>query len=242
MVDTFLKTNSKPWGLVEDIGDLVLMPADLVLDGLLHGLSLLGEIEQDTITAKVMDIRVNSDVHLFSEFITHFNDREQKFLGGFSGSYLSSPAIEDGTATIDMDDFMSEQKKVMWDVLKKTYFSKYRFRGEERLHDDAFYLNNWRGIDFIALPPFLAGYLYYRGLDKSFTISDIKIRTLFEPGQRILSGDVIGGAMIDIRPRGWPIGVIGSMGLYNGKPEFEFIGIGTTIDAVKKAIKLRQDD
>lgn len=218
------------------------MPADLVFDAFFLGIQSLGKPDQNTITSRVMSIEVMGDNHLFAEFMTHLYERERKFLGNFNGTYLSNPGIEDGTATVDIDDFKAEQKKVLWDVLKKTYFSKYRFQAEERINDDGFYINRWHGVDFIALPPFLAGYLYYRGLDKSLTIGDFKVRALIEPAQRLLTGDVVGAAMIDIRPRGWPVGIVGSMGLYGNKPEFEFIGIGTTIDAVKKAIKLQQDD
>jgi hypothetical protein len=63
---------------------------------------------------------------------------------------------------------------------------------------------------------------------------------LFEPGMRLLTGDVIGAIMLDVRPKGWPIGIVSSMGLYNGHVDFEFIGIGTTIESVKKAIVLKQ--
>lgn len=239
MVEKFLN-QGRSYGLVEDIGDTILLPADLAFDALFIGLHSLGKPDQDTITSRVMSVEAQGDNRLFAEFMTHLYDREKKFLGGFTGTYLSNPGVEDGTATIDMNDFKAEQKKVMWDVLKKTYFSKYRFQAEERINDEGFYINKWKGVDYVALPPFLVGYLYYRGLDKSFQIGDFKFRTLIEPAQRLLTGDVVGAVMIDIRPQQWPIGVVGSMGLYKGKPEFEFIGIGTTIDAVKKAIKLQQ--
>lgn len=241
MIEAFLNSGKRPYGLVEDIGDLILMPADLLLDCTLIGLHSLGTPDQDTITAKVMNVEVHN-VHLFSEFMTHFYERESKFLGGINDTYLSSPQLEDGKTTMDMGDFMVEQRKVMWDVLKKTYFAKYKFQAEERLHDDAFYVNKWQGVDFLALPPFLAGYLYYRGLDKSFTLDEIKFRARFEPGMRFLTGEVVGAIMIDIRLKNFPIGIIGSMGLHNGKPDFEFIGIGTSIDSVKKALALSTRD
>jgi hypothetical protein len=239
MVEAFLKSG-KSYGIAEDIGNLLLMPADIMFDELLKGLHCLGSVEQDTITSRVMAYEVRSDVRLFSEMMTYTYERESKFLSGFNGTYLSNSQIEDGKQEVDLHVFMIEQKKVVWDILKKTYFAKYRFQAEERLHDDAFYLNNWHGIDFVALPPFMAGYLYYRGLDKNFNIGDLNVHALVEPGSRILSGNVIGAVMLDIRPKQWPIGVVGSMGLYNGSPKFEFIGIGTSIDAVKKAIALAQ--
>lgn len=239
MIDIFLN-GKRNYGLAEDVGNLLLMPADVMFDALLSGLHSLGQAEPDTVTSKVMQYEIRPDVHLFPEMMTYTYERESKFLGGFNGTYLSNPQIEDGQAEVNLHDFMVEQKKVIWDILKKTYFAKYRFQAEERLHDDAFYLNHWQGIDYVALPPFMAGYLYYRGLDKGFTVGDFKIRTLIEPGSRLLTGNVIGAIMLDVRPKNWPIGVIGSMGLYSGKPEFEFIGVGTTIEIVKKAIALAQ--
>ena len=241
MVEAFLKGGERRYGIIEDIGDCILLPADLTFDCLLSGLRCLGDPGQDTITSRVMSVDVRRDAHLFSEFMRYSYERESKFLAGINGSYLSNPGVEMGTATIDTSSFMVEQRKVVWDVVKKTYFSKYRFQAEERLHDDAFYFNHWRGMDFVALPPFLAGYLYFRGLDKHFNLGDIHFRALIEPGQRLLTGDVTSAMMFDARPKGWPVGVVASMGLYHGKPEFEFIGIGTTIDAVKKAIVLRNE-
>jgi hypothetical protein len=240
MVSNFLNYNNKPYGVVEDVGNALLMPADLAIDAFLIGLHSVGEFEHDTITSKVTYIETHSEVHLFPEMMMHLNEREQKFFAGFNGTYLSNPNIEDGTGDVNRRDFMVEQRKVLLDVTKKTYFAKYRFQAEERLHDDAFYLNRWQGVDYIALPPFMAGYLYYRGLDKNFDIDGFRIRMLMEPGQRLLGGNVIGAVMLDIRPKQWPVGIVGSMGLYNGKPEFEFIGIGTTIEIVKKAIALNQ--
>lgn len=238
MVDAFLKSGQRPYQTIEDVGDYVLLPVDLTFDCIVKGFRCLGTPEPDTITARVMSIDVQNNAHLFTEFITYFNERESKFLGGINGTYLSNPGVENGTATIDRSAFMVEQRKVMWDVLKKTYFSKYRFQAEERIHEDAFYFNNWKGMDFVALPPFLAGYVYFRGLDKQFNLGEFHFRALIEPGQRLFTGNVTGAMMFDVRPRNWPVGIVASTGLYNGKPEFEFIGIGTTIDAVKKAIVL----
>lgn len=241
MVEAFMKSGSNPYGVAEDVGDLLLLPADVIFDLTLTGLHSLGKVEANTVTAAVTNIDVHSEIRLFSEFMTHFYERESKFLGSINDTYLSNPQLEDGNTTINMNDFMVEQRKVMWDVLKKTYFAKYRFQAEERIHDDAFYLNRWQGVDYVALPPFIAGYLYYRGLDKTATIDEFRVRMLFEPGSRLLTGNVIGAIMVDVRPKNSPIGVVSSMGLYHGHVEFEFIGIGTTIESVKKAIKLNND-
>lgn len=236
-----MESGQDKYGLVGDIGNIALLPADLAIDGLVNCLQLVfGDVPAGSMTSRVLDIHVDrAKAHLFEEFTVHFADREQKFLANFHNSYLSNANVEDGRQEMDMDGFMIEQKKVMWDVLKKTYFAKYRFRAEERIKDDAFYISEWSGIDFAVLPPFLAGYVYYRGLDKTIKIDhDLTFKIQLEPGMQFMGGDVVGGIMVELRYKPFPIGIIASMGIYDRKPEFEFIGIGSSIDAVKKCIKL----
>lgn len=227
------------------IGNHLLLAPEIALDLIFDGLhAITGDDQNDTITEKVLVFdRRNSRGHLFQEFLIHFQDREGRFFAGMRGSYLVDMQIDDGNADINKERFMVEQRKVLWDVLKKTYFSKYNFKGEERIRDDAFYVTEWKGVDFIALPPFIGLYLYYRGLDKRMTCGDFQFRLQLQPGQRFLSGaDVPGGMMLEVRPKGFPIGVVASMGWYEKRPEFEFIGIGTSLDAVKSAIVQQRDN
>jgi hypothetical protein len=230
-------------GIVISIGNLLLVLPELIFDEVVLGLHTLASDSDDTLTSKVLSVDVSgSSGHLFPEFLTFFSERESRFFAGFGDSYLATPDVERGVADVDMAALIVEQRKVMWDVLKKTYFSKYKFRAEERIHEDAFYVNKWRGVDFVTLPPFIAAYLYYRGLDKSFTVYGTQVHILVEPGMRFFAkSDIIGAFIIDWRPtKDFPIGIIASTGMYNGKPEFEFIGIGTSIGEAKKAIALAQ--
>jgi hypothetical protein len=234
---------SKQTGPIVSVGNLLLAIPELIFDEAVYGLRSITSDSDNTLTSKVLAVDVNGTTgHLFPEFLTFFAERESRFFAGFGDSYLATPDVERGVANVDMTALMVEQRKVMWDVLKKTYFSKYKFRAEERINEDAFYVNQWHGVDFVTLPPFIAAYLYYRGLDKHFTIADTSLHILVEPGMRFFAkGDIIGAFIVDWRPlKEFPVGIVASTGMYNHKPEFEFIGIGTSIGEVKKAIALAQ--
>lgn len=227
--------------LINSVGNAVFLIPELAFDEIVLGLRSITSDEDQNLTSKVLAVDVHGSTgHLFPEFMTFFAEREQHFFAGFGDSYLATPDVERGVADVDMNALVIEQRKVMWDVLKKTYFSKYRFRAEERIHDDAFYINQWHGVDFVTLPPFIAVYLYYRGLDKNFHVFGTQLRVQLEPGMRFLSGrDVIGAIVAEWRPyKEFPVGIVASTGMYNHRPEFEFIGIGTSIGEVKKAIAL----
>lgn len=229
--------------VVDAIGNGLLLIPELAFDEFVLLLRAINgehsENNKGSITSRVLAVDVTSaDGHLFSEFTTFFAEREIRFFAGFQNSYLYTPAVEMGSADVSWPDFLVEQRKVMFDVLKKTYFSKYKFRAEEHLHDTAFYLNEWQGVDFFVLPPLLGAYVYYRGLDKSFNLGGTYMHVLIEPAQRFIShGDVVGGIALEWRPyKSFPVGIIASMGMYDHSPEFEFIGIGTSIGAVQQAI------
>lgn len=230
--------------IVESFGNLLFTLPEIVFDKALLGLrEISGDGGPDSnLTSKVLQVEsTGSFGHLFPEFMTFLAEREGKFFAGLGNSYLTTIDVERGVADVNQHDLMIEEKKVLWDVLKKTYFSKYKFKAEERIHDDAFYVNQWRGIDFITLPPFIGAYLYYRGLDKNFSILGSHVHVLVEPLMRFTSSEVVGAIAIEWKPsKEWPIGIIASTGLHNSKPEFEFIGIGTSIGAVQKAIKMSE--
>lgn len=229
--------------LIGTIGDVIFLIPELLFDEAVVGLRAINSEPSNsvnqTITSRVLSVDVVGSAHLFPEFMTFFEEREIRFFSGFESSYLYTPDVERGVADVNLNNFMIEQRKVMLDVVKKTYFSKYKFRAEEHIHDTAFYINEWHGIDFLTLPPMMGAYLYYRGLDKNFSIADTQLHVLIEPLQRFIThGDVIGGLALEWKPtKAFPFGIIASMGMYNRKPEFEFIGIGTSIGEVQKTIE-----
>lgn len=228
----------------DEIGNVALMIPELVFDEIVLLLRAINNEPTDnskgSITSKVLSVDItSSDGHLFPEFTTFLAEREVRFFSGFRDSYLYTPQVDQGSADINWPNFMTEQRKVMIDVAKKTYFSKYKFRAEEHLHDTAFYLSEWQGVDYVFLPPFMGAYLYYRGLDKGFNLGGTYMHLMLEPVQRLFThGDVVGGTALEWKPyKSFPVGIIASMGMYSRTPEFEFIGIGTSIGAVQQAIE-----
>jgi hypothetical protein len=237
-----------------DVADAILHGPELVFDG---ALSLLESLvprsgsydwrmdESESITSRILDFHMEErQGRIFTEFLGRWVEREQRFFAKFEESYLNTYGFEDGTAEIDDGELASEQQKILWDVLRRTYFSKYRFKAEDRIRDDAFYFNEWRGMDFLVLPPLMAGYLYYRGLDKRFSMAGTWLKVSLEPLSKWFSRreDLVAGVSLEWTVKGWPIGLVVSAGLYEGDVELDFIGIGTSAGMAKKALYLERDE
>ncbi len=237
-----------------DVGDVVLKLPELVFDSLFTlgallfpraGSHVWGPGDSESITGRIFDIGLEPrQGRIFSNFTANFVEREMRFFARFGDSHLYTFGFEDGTAEIDSGDLADEQRKVFWDALKKTYLSKYQFKAEDRIRDDAFFFNEWRGVDFAALPPLIAGYLYYRGVDKRFSVAGTSVRLSVEAGEKWLDGDddLLGGAGLEWSLKRFPVGIIVTAGLYDGRAELDFVGIGTSIGMVRKALHLQHDD
>lgn len=236
------------------VGDALLRGPEALLDGLL---GLAGRIfprsgsyslpydEDDGITSRLLDFELGPrEGRIFTEFMGHLAEREQRFFLRFAGSGLDTVGVENGTEDVDSSDLMREQGKVLWDALRKTYFSKYKFRGEDRIRDDAFYFNQWRGVDFAVLPPLIAGYVYYRGIEKRFSMGETWLRFSIEPLSRWVSGreDLVAGVSMEWGIKGFPIGLIVSAGMYDGRAELDFVGIGTSVGMVRKVLDLQRGE
>jgi hypothetical protein len=239
--------------LLLDAGDALLRGPELLLDGLFSigsalfprsGHYVLGVDDDEGITSRLLDFHVEErQGRLFSDFVGRLMEREQKYFARFDDSYLATPDLSDGTADVDEGELLDEQRKLLWDVLRKTYFSKYRFKADERIKDEAFYFNEWRGLDFVVLPPLMAGYLWYRGLEKRFSMGDTWLQVSFEPARRWADDEELAaGLALDWRPKGFPIGLIVSAGLYEGDPAIDFVGIGTSLGMAKKTVYLQREE
>ncbi len=239
--------------LLLDVGNAILRGPELLLDGLFSlgsaccprsGNYVLDEHDDESILSRVLDFHVEErEGSLFGEFFGRLVEREQRFFARFEDSYLSTPDVADGAADVDEDDLVDEQRKILWDVLRKTYLSKYKVKAEERIRDDAFYFNEWRGWDFVLLPPLMAGYVWHRGLDKRFSMGESWLQVSFEPASKWAAGDdLVAGLALDWRPKGFPLGLIVSAGLYDGETKVDFVGIGTSLGAAKKTVYFQRDD
>lgn len=232
--------------LFTDVGDIFCMPVEGTLDcfaKLIQSLVGAPDIERATVTARIFDFDISSDTrHLFSHYVDNLIRREERYFSRFGDSEAFTPGVEDGTEDIDQDKLMDDQRKVLWDAMKSTYFSKYKMKVDDRVRDEAFYLSDWNGIDFVVIPPLAAAYLYYRGIEKKFEVLEFDIRASFKPIHEWFSDDnTVASFGLEIGPDDWPVNFILAAGMDDGDVELQFIGIGTSLNAVRRAIGLYKD-
>lgn len=235
-----------------DALDIVLMIPELFLDGLFEAGSACfprsgfydwGQGESEGVLERLLDLqREVRGGRIFTEFLGHWVEREQRFFARFSDSHLYTAGVEDGTAEMDLDAFAYEQRKLLWDAARRTYLSKYKFKAEERIREDAFYFSEWRGADFVLLPPLMSGYIYWRGLDKRISVGPTWLRLSVEPiSEWFHEEEMTAGAGVEWMPKGFPVGLIVTAGLHDGRPEMDFIGIGTSTGMVRKLLTAQQE-
>ncbi len=190
------------------------------------------------ITAKLFDIQPGPrEGRLFSAFLSSWVEREASLLTRLSDADVDSGGVED----LDVHGLLRDQGKILWDAVRQTYRSKYRIRGEERIRDDAFQLSEWRGADFAVLPPLVLGYLWWRGLEKRVSIGDTWLGISIQPPSDWVSGseDVVAGVSVEWGIKGFPVGLILSVGRYDGSSELDFVGLGTSVSMVRQALGVR---
>ena len=165
-----------------------------------------------------------------------------RYFAGFGDSYLNTPSFMDGTTAIEESNLMSDQRKILWDVGKNTYLSKYRIK-IDGIKDEAFYFSDWRGIDFVMLPALVTGYLYYRGLEKKVSFLDTEGKIYLEPLQRWIGRDnLMVGVGVEWGPKDWPVKLLVAAGIDEGDVNVQFIGIGTSIGMVKKLLFIQSGE
>jgi len=132
-----------------------------------------------------------------------------------------------------------DQRKVFWDALRRTYLARYKVKAEEKIKEDAWYFDRWSGADFVMLPPLLGAYVYYRGLDKKFRIAGSQLEISIEPVSEWARRrrDISAVASLEWSMKGWPLGVIVSAGLHDGRYGLDFVGIGTSIGTVRQVLE-----
>jgi hypothetical protein len=238
-------------GILEDLGDSLLKTPEALLDAMVRCVGTFmgrsGTVtlrDETSVTERIFDVQVSRrEGRIFAEFMGNWVDREQHYLARFGDSELLTLGVEDGTEDVNLHDLTREQGKVLWDALKKTYLSKYRFRGEDRVREDAFYIDRWRGADFVAVPALLASYVWFRGLEKKMSVGDTWVRLSVEPLERWVSGkeDMAAGVSLEWGIKGFPVALIVSAGRTGGRTDMDFIGIGTSVGMVRKILTLRGD-
>lgn len=235
--------------LLADVGDSLLAGPELLVDGFLsciNGLSVRSflrtseEEEQRSVTSRMLDVQMESrKQRIFSVFVQQWAESEKKYLAAFQDSRVNTFGFQIGTEEADLNELVLDQRKVFWDTLRRTYLARYKVHSEEQIRDGAWYIDRWSGVDFLVLPPFIAGYLYYRGLDRKIPMGGMALQISFEPLSELLphKRDRYGAAALEWSVNEIPVGIIVSAGLYNGRYEMDFVGIGTSIGAARGAVQ-----
>jgi len=234
---------------VADVADVVLKGPELLIDGIFTCAGGMGprllvrswdDDEGRSITAQMMDVGIGPrQERIGREFLVQLGSREQKYFSGFADSRANSFGFENGTQDADLHQLALDQRKVFWDALRRTYLARYKVNAEEKIKEDAWYLDRWSGWDFAVLPPLLGAYVYYRGLDRKFSVLGSRVTVSLEPVSEWVrrTRDLNSAASVEWSMKDWPVGVIVSAGLHDGKYGLDFVGIGTSIGTVRQALE-----
>ncbi|HZE95730.1 MAG TPA: hypothetical protein VE981_01770 [Planctomycetota bacterium] len=232
-----------------DVGDVLLRGPELLIDSIFTCTSSMSsrpavrnwdDDDGRSLTAQMLDVDIGSRPDRIAvEFLRQLGDRERRYFANFGDSRANSFGFENGTEDADLQDLLLDQRKVFWDALRRTYLSRYKIQAEEKIKDDAWYLDRWTGADFAVLPPLLGAYVYYRGLDKKFSIAGTRLTVSIEPLSEWVrrSHDLFAAASVEWSMKDWPVGVIVSAGLHDGKYGLDFVGIGTSIGAARQVLE-----
>src|SRR5205085_6762474 len=118
--------------------------------------------EGRSITAQMLEVGIGPrQERIGREFLMQLGTKEAKYFANFDDSRANSFGVENGTATADLRALALDQRKVFWDALRRTYLARYKVNAEEKIKEDAWYLDRWTGWDYAVLPPLLGAYVYY---------------------------------------------------------------------------------
>jgi hypothetical protein len=240
---------------VADVGDAILRVPELLFDSFFLCTSgrasrvavrQWDDDNQRGVTAQILDVQIGPRTErIWTEFMRQFTDREMRYLANFGDSRADTWGFEDRTEDANHYELMLDQRKVLWDALRRTYVSRYKVQADERIKEDAWYFDRWSGADFVILPPLLGGYVFYRGLEKRFSIGRTRLLLAVEPVSewyRPSNHDRAAAIALEWTMKDWPLGVIVSAGLHDGRYAMDFVGIGTSVGAVKRALVMQQGE
>lgn len=229
--------------LIYKIGDAILLPPELVLD---ESISLFNTVfgtpSTNNATSRIFNFSPQPPrEHLFLTMFENAIIKEQRYFSNFDDThfYIQDSKYE---SALDNEKMIDDHKRLLYDVFKDTYLLKYKLKVDNRVKDEAFNLIEWHDSDYVILPPLIAGYLYYRGLDKDFTIEDTYFKISLESFHKwSREENVVIGAGIEWAPhKSSPIKFIVAVGLEDGDVELQFIGIGTNLSTIKKVLNLQR--
>jgi len=180
----------------------------------------------------------------FREFAREWVNRQEKVFGAAGDAYLFSVDF-DNVEDVSVDDVMYEEGKILLDVLRRVYLSKYFGGTEDRLKTEAWRVSRWKPIDYVLCPPVLAAYTWYRGWDRRLRLLGTKLHIKIEPPARIYEatkherGRMVGAVTLEWQIGNFPIRLVAAAGWNEGQAELDFVGIGTSVGIAKKAVYMR---
>jgi hypothetical protein len=178
----------------------------------------------------------------FNALISNLLHYEWRYFRKFEGSYLNPIEVELGYRDFDSSEVMADQMKVGMDALLKTLVERNHLDDlSARFRQESFEVWRYRGKDLIVLPPAVGALLYYRGLDYKFHVRGLKVRfVMASVSEWMDAGDsdesLTAGLGVEVSTPIRGLKVIAAAGFHDRRPELDFIGLGTDLEIVKKAI------
>lgn len=238
---------------IADFRDALMSGPELLVDtalALLGGLSgrsflrIWADGEGRSVTDRLGDIRMAPrQQSLFAEFIRQWIRGEQRYFGEFDESRASKTGFWGRTWGADLDELAIDQRRVFWDALRRTYLSRYLLQSEEEVREGLWSPGRWRDKDFVVLPPLIGAYVYFFGVQKKISMGDMAVRISIEPVTAFLHPKERSMATgLEWTLKGLPVGIIVSAGFHDGRYGLEFVGIGTSLGIVRRAVDLQYRD
>lgn len=176
----------------------------------------------------------------FTDLVVEWSHRERRFLSAYQASREEELAFGQESAPLSPHELGHKQFRILVDAARRTYVSKYKTEMDPR--QQLMHLDSWSGVDYVVLPPLALGITFFKGLEQSGRFGVLEVGLALDPpvtwvGQGGQHPTCIGVAL------GWesfPIRLIATMGVYDGKAGLDFVGIGSDLDAVKDLIYLRE--
>lgn len=236
------------------LGNLLLLAPELLLDELFScttGMSPRcesrpwNEDENRSLSSRLLSFPAEPrSERIYSALLQYWTAGERNYLAHLDEWHVGTVRPDPHADRLAYHEFIGDQRKLLWDALKRAYFSRYPGHPEDRFRDEADAFGHWQGADFLVLPPLLSAYLFYRGFDKTFTLGESRLRIAVEPLSEWVSGrrDLPVAAGVEWSMNGLPLRVIVTAGLRDGRAVCDFVGIGTSLGAVRKTLALQAGD
>jgi hypothetical protein len=233
-----------------DIGDALLVWPERLFDGVSAWIGSPSgrapvrtwEGEDRSISGRMLDLQAaRRHQRLSAVFLQQWTDRERKYFAEFEESRADTEGFRNQTEGADLHELGSDQRKILLDALRRTYLARYKTPAGGNLSEEAWGCGAWSGLDFAVLPPLMGGLLYLRGFNKRFSLGETALGVSFEPVSELLSRkhDRSAAAALEWTLKGFPVGVIATAGIHEGRYGLDFVGIGTSVGAARSAVELQ---